>query len=99
MSIVPVPIDETQRTIDLPPGPALLYVTEGDNPTITILDRAPIGNLPAGRDRVVCLALLGYVIEQLHAPRLHIENCEPGSPEDLAARKRFGLRTPTRERE
>lgn len=55
---------EAPRTCTLPPGPALLYITEGDNPTITVLDRAVIEAMPR-RDQVICRALLEYVIEQL----------------------------------
>ncbi|WP_067184583.1 hypothetical protein [Microtetraspora niveoalba] len=54
---------EARRTITLPPGPALLYVTEGDAPTITILDKAVIDQMPS-RDRALCRALLAYVTEQ-----------------------------------
>lgn len=54
------------RTYAMPEGPALLYVTEGDHPTITILDQAVIDTMPR-RDQLVCRALLEYVTEQLDA--------------------------------
>lgn len=57
---------EALRTITLPPGPALLYITEGDRPTVTILDRADPANMDR-RDRMVCRALLGYVVEGIDA--------------------------------
>jgi hypothetical protein len=55
---------EALRTITLPPGPALLYVTEGDAPMVTILDRADAGLMPY-RDRYICRALVRYVTEGL----------------------------------
>jgi hypothetical protein len=62
MAIGPMAPESGLRTVSLPPGPALLYVTEGDNPTITILDLADPG-LMRHRDRAICRALLAYVIE------------------------------------
>ncbi|MFI7691764.1 hypothetical protein ACIBQ6_22035 [Nonomuraea sp. NPDC049655] len=62
---MPIHIDSEQeqlRTVTLPPGPAILYVTEGDNPTVTILDRADHAFM-RHRDRAICRALLAYVIE------------------------------------
>lgn len=64
---MPIHVDTEQealRTITLPAGPALLYVTEGDTPTVTILDRADAALMPT-RDRVVCRALLAYVVEHI----------------------------------
>ncbi|WP_326646660.1 hypothetical protein OG884_18675 [Streptosporangium sp. NBC_01755] len=60
-------VEEALRTITLPPGPALLYVTEGDNPTITVLDRAD-PDLMRHRDRAICRALLVYVVEDMDTP-------------------------------
>ena len=57
----PLPAD---RTITVPPGAALIYVSDGDEPTTIILDRADPDYM-ASRDRAVCRALLAYVIEQL----------------------------------
>ncbi|MFF0864181.1 hypothetical protein ACFYUV_20650 [Nonomuraea sp. NPDC003560] len=61
---------EAHRTIALPPGPAILYITEGDEPTVTILDRADLG-LMRHRDRAICRALLAYVTE---AVDIEVEN-------------------------
>jgi hypothetical protein len=69
-------LQEAQRTILLPEGPALLYITEGSTPTITILDRAVahgLSSMPT-RDLKVCRALLEYVIEELNKPRVRIDN-------------------------
>ncbi|MFE3449637.1 hypothetical protein ACFXJ8_11945 [Nonomuraea sp. NPDC059194] len=55
---------EALRTITVPEGPALLFVTEGAAPTICIIDRAnPSGLQP--RDRAICRALLVYALEQI----------------------------------
>jgi hypothetical protein len=56
---------EALRTITLPPGPALLYVSEGDAPTVTILDRIEGGSPPDARDKAICRALLEYVLDQI----------------------------------
>ncbi|MET7333286.1 hypothetical protein [Nonomuraea sp. NPDC005650] len=64
MSIHVDTMQEALRTITVPPGPALLYITEGDSPTITTLDRAVVEHMPP-RDRAICRALLEYVIDQL----------------------------------
>jgi hypothetical protein len=48
----------------IPSGPALLYVTEGEEPTVTVLDRADFSFMSA-RDRVLCRALLGYALRRL----------------------------------
>lgn len=57
-------VAEALRTITVPQGPALLYVTEGDAPAITILDRARLDRMPR-RDLLLLRALLTYVTEQL----------------------------------
>lgn len=58
----PLPSD---RTITVPLGAALIYVSDGDEPTTIILDRADPDYM-ASRDRVVCSALVAYVSEQLN---------------------------------
>lgn len=59
----PEPLPE-DRTITLPPGAALIYVSDGDKPTTITLDRADVA-LMDRRDRMVCRALLGYVVEHI----------------------------------
>ncbi|MEU4332343.1 hypothetical protein [Nonomuraea dietziae] len=71
---------EALRTITVPQGPALLYVTEGDAPRLTILDRAnPSGLQP--RDRAICRALLVYAIEQIDK----VTDPVPGEPAEIAS--------------
>lgn len=62
---MPLHMDTDQTHVrTLPHGPALIYVTEGDNPTVTGLDRADLRHMPR-RDRAVCRALLAYVLRGL----------------------------------
>jgi hypothetical protein len=58
-------MQEALRTTIVPQGPALLYVTEGDAPTLTILDRCPDFTVMPPRERAICRALLVYALEQL----------------------------------
>lgn len=62
-------IEEASRNFPLPPGPALLYVSEGEQPTVITLDRADLAYM-SRRDRMVCRALLAYVIEGMDEDKI-----------------------------